>query len=151
MLTLVMVAVLALPTFAIADDEISCLTLEIVHDGDQERIENVIVDEAVAGGEIRYALVGSFAWFQWGHAENPDSSADDIVSVEVDDDSIASVTACEDGSITIVTATLEPPPAVVASLPDPATDWCDRFEGLAMTYCALENPTISAIGLHLVE
>lgn len=111
-------------------------------------------------GEVRYALVGHYVWFQWGHTDDPGENDDgvyeDTLSFDVSSGSIESVIGCIDGSVTIVETSSEPttttaiPPDTTGDNSEPEISdspirveslegFCETYGWLLGRYCGLVN------------
>lgn len=116
-----------------------CLTVSVGHGEHGPTYEG---DSGSDSGEIRFALVGDFMQFQWGHADDPDSwTQEDTLSFDVSDEDVESITACLDGEVTYqrtAPPTLPAPTSTVDSL----DSFCANFEGVLARYCELINKVV---------
>ena len=107
-----------------------------------------------AGSEVRYALVGHYVWFQWGHADNPGANDEgvyeDTLSFDVADETIVAALGCVDGSVELVYEAPEVPEApetTTTTLPDvePMATWCEDYGEILPIYCELPNRVLSML------
>ena len=131
----------------------SCLEVPIEHNdsGPHVAAQPYWIGED-RGAEVRYALVGHFVWFQWGHADNPGANEDgiyeDTLSFDVQDPNVYAVRGCVDGSVDIFKTEPEP-----ASEPEPDSEamasWCDAYGDTLRVFCGLPDRVITVYSLFL--
>lgn len=125
--------------------ELHCRTVHVDHDEHGPLVAGTEWSGSPeTEGEVRYAIVGHYVWFQWGHAEDPDGGLTDTLSFDVSDPTVERVVGCTDGSVEIVhtqpttTTTAGEVPVEASSMTVVSLEaFCDTHAGTLERYCVL--------------